>query len=125
MNLEPLLKSVALAEARGSLLSMTPTEVRILAAELADLEAKIIEQSSRLDDVTKERDEWHGQYEAAERNWDSEVDELREAAAAEYRLLTDIKDDLVLRAGFKANAVDLSASIWNRLCDALAKAEAE
>src|SRR3990167_6777506 len=56
MNLEPLLKSAALAEARGSDLSMTPTEVRLLAAEFAKLEAEINDQSSRLDFAIEQRD---------------------------------------------------------------------
>lgn len=55
---------------------------------------------------------------------DYETDSAERGNVAWYELAKAIKDDLVLRAGHKANAVDLSATVWNRLCDAIAKAGA-
>lgn len=81
---------------------------------LDEAEAKLKEQGSRLDSCASETQVLEATL--ADRDLES---------VKVYKLLVAIKDDLVLRAGHKANAVDLSATIWNRLCNAIAVMEAE
>ena len=52
-DLEGLLRAAALAETRGSLLTMKPEELRQIASAFETLEAEIKAQSLKLDDATK------------------------------------------------------------------------